>query len=674
MKKSSLIKKIGALAMVCILFLNLTLPIKTVAITINGKECVNSYYINYDRTKISSLQDFKFVTVGSYLQAHNMPDDLSFNFGFGIFEPVTLDSSTGKYIKTYFSEEILRYQTNGVSDYAKSAPFFDVKKINYVTPQGVMKSETKMAAGTYLFSLCTSDQKDSESFNIAVSFLVSVDDAQSVGIIFDSEFYQTNLEKKQAFEENYNNSYYKNYYSLAPKSGSNLTVAEEEYVNALAQHIVEDISEDSPNLEYLKAKAVYNWLTENLYYDYDFFYNSNGRPSDTDVVRILQTKKAVCEGFAVSYTTLLNQIGIESAVVYGFAPGQGGDELGFTPGTDDLTKANHAWNEVKIGDEWILVDATWGCGNYYYDGEFYKGDSSSLYFDTHIQMFSQSLLSNNPLSENAHCTVMYDSPLTINSDTKEFEQLYFDIPQLSPLPNGTAFNNVSLNLPEKITKVTPGGSEEVDVFWDLEQERIDVAFPEDCYYDKNIKDRSQSFIIYGIVQDCYIVTIRVTVLAETVTPRMVERHAHVIILQELEGYEYRVKGGEWSSSPYFKGLEPDTQYTFEQRKAPSLENFEEIKEYSSLEKNITSASFSTAARTDFLPGDIDDDGTVNMADIVALAKHLSYWDTAFCDCALDPNNDGEETLYDVVFLARHLLGWEGYEKLSEQPFCNFKHK
>lgn len=672
MRKNTFIKKISAIAMVGALVLNLVSPIKTVAVTINGKECVNSYYINYDRTKHSATQEFKFVTVGSCLQAYDMPEDPSFNFGFGIFEPVTLDSSTGKYVKTS-SAEVLRYQTNGVSDYTMGDPSFNLKSINYVTPQGVMNSETKMAPGTYLFSLCTSDRKDSELFNITVSFLVSVDNAQSVGIIFDSEFYQTNLEKKQAFEENYNNSYYKNYYSLAPKSGTNLTVAEEEYVNALAQHIVEDISEGSPNIEYLKAKEVYNWLTENLYYDYDFFYNSNGRPSDTDVVRILQTKKAVCEGFAICYTTLLNQLGIESAVVYGFAPGQGGNEENFTPGTDDLTKANHAWNEVKIGDEWILVDATWGCGNEYKNGDFYKGDSSSLYFDAHIQMFSQSLLSTDPLSQNAHCAVMYDAPITLNSDTMEFEELYFDIPQLEPLENGVAFTKDALKLPDKITKVTPNGSEEVDVFWDLEQERIDVAFPEDCYYDKNITDRSQSFVIYGLVQDCHIVTIRVTVLAYTAAPKLEERHAHIIMLQELEGYEYRVNDGQWSSSPYFKGLEPDTLYTFEQRKISS-EDFEEIKEYPSIEKNISSATFTTADRTDFLPGDIDDDGTVNMDDIVALAKHLSYWDSSFCDCALDPNNDGEETLYDVVYLARHLLGWEGYEKLSEQPFCNFKHK
>jgi len=269
---------------------------------------------------------------------------------------------------------------------------------------------------------------------------------------------------------------------------------------------------------------------------------------------------------------------------------------------------------------------------------------------------------------------MYDAPITLNSNTQGFEEFYFKIPQLEPLKNGVAFTKEALNLPDKITKITPTGSTEVDVFWDLKREQINVYFPDDCYYDPNIKDRSQSFIVYGLVDDCYIVTIRVTVLGKAASPEMVERHAHVIILQELEGYEYRVKGGEWSSSPYFKGLEPDTQYTFEQRKSPSLENFEEIKEYSSLERNISSATFTTAARTDFLPGDIDDDGTVNMADIVALAKHLSYWDSAFCDCALDPNNDGTESLYDVVFLARHLLGWEGYEKLSEQPFCNFKHK
>ncbi|MBQ4153982.1 MAG: hypothetical protein IJE01_02130 [Clostridia bacterium] len=668
------IKKICSLVIVSAIIFAVSLPAKAVNTSVNGKECVSSYSINHDRTKNSSSQEFKFIVNGSVLSAVNLPNDQSFDYGFGVFEPVTLNSNTGEYIKTTVSSGISYYQSSGVSDYTATDPKFNLQSINYVTPQYVMGEATKVKSGTYLFSLCTSDRKDTESFNISVSFLIEVDSSQNVGIIFNSEFYNINLEKKANFENNYKKDYYKNYYSSVPTDGSSLTVAEEEYVKSLAEYIVKDIPENSSNINYLKSKAVYNWLAENLYYDYDFFYNSNGRPSDTDVVRILQTKKAVCEGFAVCYTTLLNQLNIESAVVYGFAPGQGGNEENFTPGTDDVTAANHAWNEVNIDGQWILVDSTWGCSNSYYNGRFTKGAPSFLYFDAHIQMFSQSLLSSNPVSQNAHCTVMYDSPLTINSSTQSFEELYFKIPQLKPLKNGAAFTKEALNLPDKITKITPTGSTEVDVFWDLKREQINVYFPDDCYYDPNIKNRSQSFVVYGLVDDCYIVTIRVTVLAQETSPKMVERHAHIIVLEQLEGYEYRVNGGEWKASPYFKGLLPDTNYTFEQRKIFETEDFEIIKEYCSIENNISSATFTTADRTDFLPGDIDDDGTVNMDDIVALAKHLSYWDSAFCDCALDPNNDGEETLYDVVYLARHLLGWEGYEKLSEQPFCNFKHK
>lgn len=61
---------------------------------------------------------------------------------------------------------------------------------------------------------------------------------------------------------------------------------------------------------------------------------------------------AVCEGYAKAFQLLLNAAGIENVYVVGNASGQG-----------------HAWNQVKIDEEWYNVDITW---NDSYDRKSYR--------------------------------------------------------------------------------------------------------------------------------------------------------------------------------------------------------------------------------------------------------------------------------------------------------------
>lgn len=61
------------------------------------------------------------------------------------------------------------------------------------------------------------------------------------------------------------------------------------------------------------------------------------------------------------------------------------------------------------------------------------------------------------------------------------------------------------------------------------------------------------------------------------------------------------------------------------------------------------------------PGDINNDGRVELADVVLLAQYVAEWDVAeLCHPdALDPDGSGESELKDVVCLAQYVAQWEG---------------
>ena len=80
--------------------------------------------------------------------------------------------------------------------------------------------------------------------------------------------------------------------------------------------------------------------------------------------------KAVCEGYAKAATLLLRLHGIPSGVIGGIGTGNGDGEP-------------HAWNIVKIGGAWTLLDITWIDDD---DASFYDwlNLSDEMFADTHV--------------------------------------------------------------------------------------------------------------------------------------------------------------------------------------------------------------------------------------------------------------------------------------------------
>jgi len=135
---------------------------------------------------------------------------------------------------------------------------------------------------------------------------------------------------------------------------------------------------------YDKALRVHDWVCENIYYDEDSL--RNGKYPPYNPVDVINSKKAVCKGYAYLYATMLRSIGIPCNIVSGYALGIDGVD-NWSELTDTKTQ-NHAWNEVYIDGRWVIVDTTWDCGNKIVNGEKTREGTSHLFFDANLEYFS----------------------------------------------------------------------------------------------------------------------------------------------------------------------------------------------------------------------------------------------------------------------------------------------
>ena len=65
-----------------------------------------------------------------------------------------------------------------------------------------------------------------------------------------------------------------------------------------------------------------------------------------------------------------------------------------------------------------------------------------------------------------------------------------------------------------------------------------------------------------------------------------------------------------------------------------------------------------ASSFDHIPGDINGDAAVRLADLVNLSQYIAGWDVYVNAVALDVNNDKTVDLRDVSHLAKFIAKWE----------------
>jgi hypothetical protein len=142
----------------------------------------------------------------------------------------------------------------------------------------------------------------------------------------------------------------------------------ERSVNNLAEYLTRPARNDEE-----KARAIFRWIAENITYDAQTYFTGDVRASTSD--QTLKSRTAVCEGFSGLFKSLGKAAGLEIRTIRGYAKGYNsrvGERSGGPP--------NHAWNAVKIGSEWQLMDATWGGGYLNEKGEYVRSFNGYFFF------------------------------------------------------------------------------------------------------------------------------------------------------------------------------------------------------------------------------------------------------------------------------------------------------
>ena len=152
-----------------------------------------------------------------------------------------------------------------------------------------------------------------------------------------------NIETIQKFFSTKYNVYISNAKDPTYLSDSFYSKEQIEQCEQQIQNIKNKILKEIDGKNYVeKIRYMHDYLIDTIEYEQtlkkDNIYNIYGA---------LVSKTCVCEGYAKALQYLLNEAGFENVIVTG------------TGTNSDGRTENHAWNYVKIDDEWYAIDTTW---------------------------------------------------------------------------------------------------------------------------------------------------------------------------------------------------------------------------------------------------------------------------------------------------------------------------
>ena len=123
------------------------------------------------------------------------------------------------------------------------------------------------------------------------------------------------------------------------------TAAQETELTAAVNSLKSELNLDGKT-DYEKVKAIYDYMTANISYDYENLNDPDYTLKYTAYAALLN-KTSVCQGYAALFYRMACEYGIDARMISGKSLNNIGQ------------KENHGWNIVKLGDKYYNLDATW---------------------------------------------------------------------------------------------------------------------------------------------------------------------------------------------------------------------------------------------------------------------------------------------------------------------------
>jgi transglutaminase-like putative cysteine protease len=151
--------------------------------------------------------------------------------------------------------------------------------------------------------------------------------------------------------------------------------SEQTSIEAVGAYLAARISDKK-----LLVKALHDYVVNRLHYDYDALKlieagDFEHTPPQT-AEAVFAARTGVCEGYSRLMVALGKAAGVEIAFVTGYIRDSSrrltvSDDPWDTSASEALEGVGHAWNAVKLDDQWYLIDATWDDPT--------KGENSTTY-------------------------------------------------------------------------------------------------------------------------------------------------------------------------------------------------------------------------------------------------------------------------------------------------------
>lgn len=226
------------------------------------------------------------------------------------------------------------------------------------------------------------------------------------------------------------------YYDITYNMTYYTTASQEAVVTERVELLLDELNLDGKR-DYEKLCAVYDWMCDNIVYDYDNL-NDESYVLKFSAYAALVNKTAVCQGYAVLLYRLMLELGIDCRVIAG--TGNGGD---------------HAWNIVELDGLYYNLDSTWDASYAQLDLDYAYFLKCDDLFDDHVrnaEYSTEAFYTAYPMGSADYVppAVKGDADQNGNVDAKDLTLLARHLTGVETLADEAALAGVDVNLDGKI--------------------------------------------------------------------------------------------------------------------------------------------------------------------------------------------------------------------------------